>query len=157
MQNPSEILPVGDITNTKQATVLATLGLALRKPGIFITYDKANPQSSGGTAHFLFETVMAAKVLQYVAIYEEGKSDSELDEFVDRLRNLIDASLIAELEIKISHALITYGRRFLDNYTEIVKSLKHDTGRFSVVGGTPVFSHGKLVAIEDFTVKGVKR
>lgn len=147
------------ITNTKTATVLMTLGLPLAKPGVFITYDKESPKSSGGTAHFLFDTNIKNAAKRHVATYDEGKSIDELETFLDGLRQRSDVpkGLIEEIEAKLTDALIVYGRKFLDNYQVVVKSLKEDIKKWVVVGGTPIFdSNGNIAGIQDFSMKGLK-
>ena len=143
------------VTNTKMATVLATMGVALKKPGIYITYDKDNPRSTGGQAHFLFEDLAAVDVLSKV--YEASEADAELEGYLEDLIFKLDASDHAELETKIRNAIIVYGRKFLDNYQSVVRSLKEDIAKYVVIGGTPVFDrHGHFAGVQDFTVKGVK-
>lgn len=151
---------VDAVTNTKQATVLITLGLPLAKPGVFILYDKDNPGSSGGVAHFLFESNVANAVRQYLRVYDEGQADGELDNFFASHRGKspeID-DFIRQLEPVIRNALIVYGRRFLDNYQVVVKSLKTDIAAYVKTGGTPIYDqHGQFAGIQDFTLKGVRR
>jgi len=144
------------ITNTKLATVLATMGMPLRKPGVYITYDKENPRSSGGTAHFLFEA--SPRLSKLSSVYNDGKADSELDQYLDHtLRFKLSPEDLEELESKIRDALMVYGRKFLDNYQVIVKGLKDDIAKYVVIGGTPVFGpDGRFAGMQDFTVKGTK-
>src|SRR5258708_4417194 len=74
------------VTNTKKATVLITLGLPLAKPGVFILYDKENPKSSGGVAHFLFQSNLANIVRQCVRTYDEGRADADLESLINAYR-----------------------------------------------------------------------
>jgi hypothetical protein len=156
--NPARIL-VDSITNTKAACVLCTLGLRLAKPGVFITYDKQHPRSSGGVAHFLFETSENNEARRYLAIYEAGVAETALDDFLEGAKGQsreLD-QFIAQLEKLILEALIVYGRRFLDNYQVIAKSLRDDISKYVITGGTPVFdSAGKVQAIENFKVTQLK-
>lgn len=153
-------LLVDAVTNTKKATVLITLGLALAKPGVFILYDKENPKSSGGVAHFLFESNLANLVRQCLRIYDEGRADGDLENFINAAKGKspeVD-DFIRALEPVIRDALLVYGRRFLDNYQVIVKSLKTDIAAYVKTGGTPVYDrHGKFAGIQDFSVKGVRK
>jgi hypothetical protein len=154
MKNPAIF---SGITNTKLATVLATMGLPLRKHGVYITYDKENPKSSGGTAHFLFEDSIQNRVGKLSEIYNEGKADEDLDNYLEVLKATMPPAAFEELESKITDALIVYGRKFLDNYQIFVKSLKSDIAKYVVTGGTPVFdSLGNYAGIKDFTLRSVK-
>jgi hypothetical protein len=154
MQYPGSQVPIDAITNTKVATVLATLGLTLA--GTFITYDKEHPQSSGGVAHFVFETSLNNTVQKYLAIYDAGIADVTLDKFLDSLKGQLPDAILIELEAKFAEALVVYGRKFLDNYNVVVKSLKKDIAKFVVTGGEPVYSGGEIAGIQNFSVKGVK-
>jgi hypothetical protein len=152
---------VDAVTNPRQATVLITLGLELQKPGVFILYNKDHPkQSTGGKAHFLFQTNLANAVRQYLRTYEEGHADADLETFLREAKGKspeIDA-FIARLEPVIRDALIVYGRRFIDNYQAVVKSLKSDIAAYVLTGGTPVYDNtGKYAGIQDFSLKGVRR
>lgn len=153
-------LLVDAVTNTKKATVLVTLGLQLAKPGVFILYDSDHPKSSGGVAHFLFQTNLANVVRQCLRTYDEGRADGDLENFLNSHKGKsseLDA-FIRELEPVIRDALIVNGRKFLDNYQAIVKSLKTDIAAYVKTGGTPVFDQeGKFAAIQDFTLKGVRK
>jgi hypothetical protein len=157
MQHPSL---VDAVTNTKKACVLATLGLPLAKPGVFILYDAEHPKSTGGVAHFLFQSNIANVVRQCLRIYDEGRADGDLENLLNSYRGKspeIDA-FIRELEPAIRDALIVNGRKFLDNYQVIVKSLKTDIAAYVKTGGTPVFDQeGKFAGIQDFSVKGVRK
>ena len=151
---------VDSVTNTKKATVLATLGFKFREDGaIFITYDENNPVSSGGTAHFLFESSIANDVQKALRTYDAGTADADLETFIEGWQGEspeVDA-FIKELVPAIRDALIVNGRKFLDNYNVIVKGLKNDIKKYVKVGGTPVFDkQGNVVAYEDVTVKGIK-
>jgi hypothetical protein len=157
MQHP---LLVDAVTNTKKATVLITLGLALAKPGVFILYDKDNPKSTGGVAHFLFESNLANLVRQCLRTYDDGRADGDLENFLNAAKGRSPelGEFIRELEPVIRDALLVYGRRFLDNYQVIVKSLKTDIAAYVKTGGTPVYDqHGKFAGIQDFSLKGVKK
>ena len=156
MQNPSSVVPLDAIKNTKQATTFLTLGLSLARPGIFITYDEDNRRSSGGVAHFLFETNVENTVAKYAKIYQEGTADVILDEFLGSLRGQVPDPVLAELETKIAEALIVYGKKLLDNYNVVVRALKDDIAKFVVTKGEPVYSGGKIVGLQNFTVRGVK-
>jgi hypothetical protein len=157
MQHPSL---VDSVTNTKKATVLATLGLHLAKPGIFIIYDFEHPKSTGGIAHFLFESNLANIVQQCLKVYDAGTADGDLENFINSYKGksqVLD-EFIAKLEPAIREALIVHGRKFLDNYQCIVKSLKTDIAAYVKTGGTPVFDqHGKFAGIQDFSLKGVRK
>lgn len=152
-------IPVEAVTNTKAATVLCTLGLPLARPGVWIIYDKEHPKSSGGTAHFLFESSFNNKVQDYLRTYNAGIADIELDRFLDHSKGKSKEQdhFIAQLERLFAEALIVYGRRFLDNYAAIVKSLREDISKFVKTGGTPVFSsEGRLIGFQDFTITALK-
>ena len=148
------------ITNTRMATVLCTLGLPLAKPGVYITYDRKYPASSGGVAHFLFESSRNNEVRRYLAIYEIATADLALDEFLDKAKGKsreLD-EFILQVEKLIIEALVVYGRRFLDNYNTIKRSLRDDISKYVVTGGTPVFDEkGNVAAIEDFQVRELKK
>ena len=152
---------VDAVTNPRQATVFITLGLQLQKPGVFILYDKDHPkQTTGGKAHFLFESNLANAVRQYLRTYEEGHADGDLETFLREAKGKspeLDA-FIAKLEPVIRDALIVYGRRFIDNYQVIVKSLKSEIATYVLTGGTPIYDNtGKYAGIQDFSLKGVRR
>src|ERR1700756_5030862 len=123
MQHP----PLVDaVTNTKKATVLMTLGLPLAKPGVFILYDADHPKSTGGVAHFLFQSNLANVVRQCLKVYDAGTADGDLENFINSNKGKspeVDA-FIGRLEPAIRDALIAHGRKFLDNYQVIVRSLK---------------------------------
>ena len=157
MQYPSL---VDAVTSSKKATVLLTLGLPLAKPGVFILYDKEHPGSSGGVAHFLFESNLANIVQKCLRVYDAGTADGDLENFINSYKGK-SAELdefIAKLEPGIRNALIVHGRKFLDNYQAVVKSLKEDIAAYVMTGGTPVFDqHGKFAGIQDFTLKGVRK
>src|SRR5215471_8054383 len=105
--NPARKL-LDSITNTKAATVLCTLGLPLAKPGVYITYDREHPWSSGGVAHFLFESSQNNEVRRYLGIYEMGTADLALDQFIDNAKgkNRELDEFITEIEKLITEALI---------------------------------------------------
>lgn len=148
------------ISNTRAATVLCTLGLPLAKPGVCITYDREHPWSSGGVAHFLFESSRNNEVQRYLGIYEIATADLTLDEFLDKAKgkNHELDEFISQLEKLIADALIVYGRRFLDNYNTIKRSLRDDISKYVVTGGTPVFDEkGNVAAIENFNVTELKK
>src|SRR5215475_8888786 len=151
--NPAQILD--SIQNTKAACLLCTLGLRLAKPGVYITYNQQHRVYSRGIAHFLFESSQNTEARRYLAIYDAGIADITLDSFLDESKGKspeIDR-FISELEKLLLEALIVYGRRFLDNYDVISKSLKRDISKFVVTGGTPVFDKaGKVCAIENFKI-----
>ncbi len=157
MQHPSL---VDAVTNTKKATVLITLGLQLAKPGVFILYDAEHPKSTGGVAHFLFESNLANVVRQCLRTYDEGRADGDLENLLNSFKGKspeLDA-FIAVLEPAIRDALIVHGRKFLDNYQVIVKSLKTEIAAYVKTGGTPVFDQqGKYAGIQDFSLKGVRK
>ena len=156
--NPAQKL-LDSITNTKAATVLCTLGLRLAKPGVYITYDKQHPVSSGGTAHFLFESSQDNEARKYLGIYDANIADVALDSFLDGAKGKTREldQFIAQVEKLFLEALIVYGRRFLDNYQVIVKSLRDDISKYVITGGTPVFdAAGKVCGIENFSVKQLK-
>jgi hypothetical protein len=151
---------VDSITNTKAATVLCTLGLRLARPGVWITYDREHPKSSGGTAHFLFESSQNNEVKRYLAIYEAGTAEMALDIFLDGLKGQSREmdGIVVTLERLIAEALIVYGRRFLDNYNVVTRSLKDDIAKMVITGGTPVFGpDGKIAGIENFTVSTIPK
>lgn len=151
---------VDSVTNTKKAAVLATLGYKFREGGaIFITYDEENPVSSGGTAHFLFESSINNDVQKALRIYDEGTADADLEVLIESWQGKDPAvdRFIAELVPAIKANNIVRGRRFLDNYTVIVKGLKNDIKKYAKTGGTPVFDKdGNLVGQEDFTIRGIQ-
>jgi hypothetical protein len=157
MQHPSL---VDAVTNTKKAAVLVTLGLPLAKPGVFILYDKDYPKSSGGVAHFLFQSNLGNIVQQCLRVYEAGTADGDLENFINSYKGKspeIDA-FIAKLEPAIRDALIVHGRKFLDNYQVIVKSLKTEIAAYVKTGGTPVYDQqGRFAGIQDFALKGVRK
>ena|ERR1700752_1599590 len=157
MQHPSL---VDAVTNTKKATVLVTLGLPLAKPGVFILYDAEHPKSTGGVAHFLFQSNLANAVRQCLRTYDEGRADADLESFLRAHKGQspeVDA-FIQELEPVIRDALIVHGRKFLDNYQVIVKSLKTEIAAYVKTGGTPVYDQqGQFAAIQDFSLKGVRK
>ena len=129
--------------------------MRLAKPGVYITYDRQHPRSSGGVAHFLFESSQNNEARKYLAIYETGVADVVLDDFLDgaKGKNPEIDRFISQLEKFLLEALIVYGRRFLDNYQVITKSLRDDISKFVVTGGTPVFDKaGKICAIENFKI-----
>jgi hypothetical protein len=151
---------VDSVTNTKKATVLATLGFKFREGGaIFIQYDDERPKSTGGTAHFLFESSIGNDVQKALRVYDVGTADADLETFIESWQGRsteVDA-FIKELVPAIRDALIVNGRKFLDNYTVMVKGLKEDIKKYVKTGGTPVFDkQGNVVAYEDFTIKGLK-
>jgi hypothetical protein len=152
---------VDAVTNTKKATVLLTLGLPLAKPGVFILYDQEHPkESTGGLAHFLFESNLANVVQQCLKVYEIGTADGDLENFIDSYKGKSPEldQFIGQLEPAIRNALIVHGRKFLDNYQAIIKSLKTDIAAYVKTGGTPVFDQqGKFAGIQDFKVKGVRK
>lgn len=158
MQHP---LLVDAVTNVKKATVLLTLGLPLAKPGVFILYDAEHPkESTGGLAHFLFQSNVANIVRQYLRTYDDGQADGHLEVFLDahkgKSRELDD--FIHELEPIIRDALLVHGRKFLDNYTVVVGSLKTEIAAYVKTGGTPVYDqHGRYAGIQDFKLKGIRR
>src|SRR5260221_434952 len=153
MQHPTII---DSITNTKLAAVLYTLGFQIAEPGVFITYDKDNPKSSGGQAHFLFKSSLSHAVEKSVKTYNEGAADAELDNFLDSLRECagIPNSVVDELENKFRAALLVYGRKFMDNYQVMVRDLKTKIAKHVVTGGTPVYGKdGQLAGIEGFSIR----
>src|SRR5258708_318184 len=117
MHYPYPKMVVDSITNTKKATVLATLGFKFREGGaIFITYDENNPVSSGGTAHFLFESSIGNDVQKALHVYDAGTADEYLETFLEEAQGRspeVDA-FIADLVPVIRDALIVNGRKFLD-------------------------------------------
>ncbi len=147
------------ITNTKIAAALYTLGFQLAEPGVFITYDKDNPKSSGGQAHFLFKSSLSHVVEKAVKTYNEGVADEELDEFLDSLRECADIpnSVVDDLEKKIHSAIIVYERKALNNYQVMVRDLKNKIAKHVVTGGTPVYGKdGELAGIEGFSIRRVE-
>jgi len=157
MQHP----PLVDaVTNTKKATVLITLGLPLAKPGVFILYDADHPKSSGGIAHFLFQSNLANVVRQYLRTYDAGTADGDLENFVNSYKGKsaeLD-NFIAKLEPAIRDALIVHGRKFLDNYQVIVRSLKTEIAEYVKTGGTPIYDNqGQYAGIQEFSLKGVRK
>jgi len=157
MQHP----PLVDaVTNTKKATVLITLGLPLAKPGVFILYDVDHPKSSGGIAHFLFQSNLANAVRQHLRTYDAGTADGDLENFINSYKGK-SAELddfIAKLEPAITDALIAHGRKFLDNYQVIVRSLKTEIAEYVKTGGTPIYDNqGQYAGIQEFSLKGVRK
>ncbi len=147
------------ITNTKTAAVLYTLGFQLSEPGVFITYDKDNPKSSGGQAHFLFKSSLSHAVERSVKTYNAGTADAELEEYVASLRECADIpnSVVDDLEKKIRDGLIVFGRKILDNYQVMVRDLKTKIAKHVVTGGTPVYGKdGQLAGIEGFSIRRVE-
>ena len=118
---------VDAITNTKKATVLATLGFKLREGGaVFICYDAEHPKSSGGRAHFLFESSIANDVRKALRTYDAGTADADFETLIESWQGRspeVDA-FIKELAPAYRNALLVHGRKFLDNYQTWVKSLK---------------------------------
>ncbi len=153
MQN---LVPTDAIQNSKIATTFLTLGLQLSKPGIFVLYDKAHPKSTGGVAHFIFESSLSNTVQKYRKIYEAGIADVTLDDFLDRLKDDLPADKHAALETHINEALVVYGKKLLDNYNVVIKTVKHETAHFAVVGGEPVYSRGEIAGLQNFAIKSVK-
>ena len=157
MQHP---LLVDAVTNPRQATILITLGLALAKPGVFILYDAEHPYSTGGIAHFLFQSNLANIVRQCIRTYDEGRADGDLETFLERHKGKSPEldKFISDLEPVIRDALIVHGRKFLHNYQVILKALKTEVAAYVKTGGTPVYDqHGQLAAIQDFKLKGINR
>jgi hypothetical protein len=157
MQHPTL---VDAVTNVKKATVLMTLGLALSKPGVFILYDKDHPMTSGGVAHFLFQSNLGNIVRQCLQVYDAGTADGDLENFINSAKGKsaeLDA-FIAKLEPAIRDALIVHGRKFLDNYQVIVHSLKTEIASYVKTGGTPIYDQqGHFAGIQDFSLKGVRK
>lgn len=157
MQHP---ILIDAVTNTKKATVLITLGLRLAKPGVFILYDQEHPRSSGGIAHFLFESNLANIVRKCLRTYDEGRADGDLEGFLNDSKGKspeVDA-FIRELEPRIRDALIVHGSKFLENYQVIVKGLKTEIAAYVKTGGTPVYDQeGQVAAIQDFSLKGIRK
>ena len=156
MQNPSSIVPTQDITNTKFASIAMVLGLKLQKPGIYVTLDKDHPQSSGGQAHFLFETNLNNAVHRYLQIFNAGTADADLEKYLSTLG--LPAAQLAALELKIAEALIVYGRKFLDQHQVVVRYVKDEVKRFVITGGDPVTNdHGEVIGQQGFTITQIKR
>lgn len=155
-QPPSSKIPTDGITNTKLAVVLYTLGVPLE--GVYITYDADHPGSSGGVAHFIFESSESNPVQKYLAVYNESTADVELDDYLETLEvaGHLTAELRAELEKKFSLALIVYGRKFLDGYTNAVRDLKDKIAKYVVTGGEPAYHEGKMIGTQNFTVMKLK-
>lgn len=147
---------VNSITNTKLATVLLTLGRKLKpKDSIFIQYDRDTPPSTGGKAHFLFDTNIRNDIHRDAKVYEAGTADTYLEEFVASL-DLPDTTK-ANLEQAIYNAYLVIGRRVLDNYQVVVRDLKTVIAKVVVTGGTPVHGKdGEFVGIQDFSIRIVK-
>lgn len=148
------------VTNTKQAACLVTLGLPLQEKGICIVYDSENPkQSTGGVAHFRFASDPQNTLRKFVGIYDEGKADVTLDEFLDTAKQ--DANLekfIKDLEPVIAEAFMVWGRRFIENYTRLVSFLKDDAPQVAIIGGSPAYDdEGNLIGKQGFQVKYIPR
>jgi hypothetical protein len=156
MQNPSSIVPTQDITNTKFAAIAIVLGLKLQKPGIYVTLDKEHPQSSGGQAHFLFETNLQNSVRSYLEIFNAGTADAELEDYLSKLD--MPPAQLAALELKIAQALIVYGRKFLDQHQIVVRYVKDEVHRFVVTGGEPVLdAKGQVAGQQNFSITQLKK
>lgn len=128
------------ITNTKVAVVFATLGLPFGEPAIWIAYDEEHPKSSGGVAHFLFQSDQANRVQRLRETFDEGTADVRLDELIEKAKQ--DPALVAfatELEKTVTDAIVVYGRKFLENYQRIVRFLREEANECVVIGGDPVY------------------
>ncbi len=153
----SSLIPLDGITNTKQAAVLATLGLNFARPGIYKTFDEDHPpKATGGTAHFLFESSASNTVQKYIRIYEEEIADVTLDDFLESLKAELPAVKHAELERHIIEALLVYGKKILKNYETLVRFIKGDVAKFVVTGGDPVYAEGRIAGIQNFSLRGLK-
>lgn len=125
------------ITDTKKATSLATMGLQLCEGGIYVSYDKNHPKSSGGQANFLFQSDTDNVVRKYSYIYDGGTADSELDDMLDSLKSHTNPEVrkaITELEEMFVAAAVVLIRRGLENYTRLVAFLKEQAPEFVVTG-----------------------
>jgi hypothetical protein len=145
------------VTNTKKATVLITLGVPLQ--GVFIMQDREHPKSTGGQAHFVFESTVSNAVRRFLQVYDTGSADAELEIFIDKSKGIsreLD-EFIAKLEPLIRDALIVNGRKFLDNYQVTVKDLKERVAIWRKTGGRPVYDKaGNVVAQEDFKLTQIR-
>lgn len=158
LEYPKQI--VDSVTNTKKATVLLTLGYQPREGGaVFIIYDKEAPKSTGGQAHFLFQSSIANDVQRALEVYDAGAADAELDHFLDaaELRSPELSEFVKELRPVIRHALIANGRKFLDNYQCVLRDLRNDIAKYVKIGGTPVFDKkGRYIGQQNFSIQRVK-
>jgi hypothetical protein len=116
--------PKGSTNDTKRAVVFATLGLPL-DPATGILIMRSNGQDRlDGEAYFSFD-VPLENWDRVNAVYAAGKADTELDLMLDRLKaEPAYAAIGAELERKITDALIVYGRRYLENFQRTLQFLK---------------------------------
>ena len=150
-------IPISSIQNTKLACALMTLGCELKKPlGVFITYDLKHPQSTNGVAHFLFENNLTLDVQKYCKSYEENIADVTLDEHLETLKEKLSKEEFKSLEDHITHALMAYSNKLLSNYQVICKDLKERIHKYAVTGGSPVYDQGKIVGIQEFSIRRVK-
>jgi hypothetical protein len=154
MQN---LIPTDSITDTKMAATLATLSLQFAKPGIFTLLDKDSPASTGGQAHYIFESSLSNTVRKYVKIYEDGVADVTLDEYLDTLKGKLSDKEWLELETKITEALVVYGKKILQNYSTLVHFIKSDVGKFIRTGGDPVIHKGEVMGLQNFAIKPVPK
>ncbi len=155
----SSLVPLDDITNTKKAATLVTLGLKLAPPplGIYKTFDEKHPpKKTGGLAHFVFESSVNNTVQKYLRIYDEGVSDVTLDNFLESLKSELPAARHAELERHIVESLLVWGRKILQNYAFLVQFINGDVSKFVVTGGDPVYAEGRLAAIQNFSLRVLK-
>lgn len=150
----SNLIPTQDITNTKFVAVALVLGLKLQKPGVFVTITKEHPPSSGGQAHFLFETNIGNAVARYLEVFETGTADADLWDYLDTLK--LKPGVREALEKNIAEALIAYGRKFLDQYQIVVRYVKDEVNRFVVTQGEPVYGpKGEIVGAQDFEIRQI--
>src|ERR1700740_2864066 len=134
------------IKDTKQAAVFATLGLPFKSPGVFVTFDKENPKSSGGVAHFVFASAAKNSVGDLQQVWDEAKAELYLDE------HLKDNPLLAKM---VTDAVLVYCRRALENYRTLIHFIKTDAPEFVITGGEPV--PGVDGARQAFTIKKIRK
>lgn len=157
MHEPEEQGYVDSTNDTKQAAVFSTLGLPWRFPAVYITYDEEHPKSSGGIAHFSFASSEDNSFRELLAVYESGTADVEFDDWLDQ-KKLEYPELIAELERLQLHALVVFGRRFLENYRYLIRFLKEECPEIAHTKGSPVYDKaGRLVAFQNVQIRQLPR
>jgi hypothetical protein len=116
--------PKGSTNDTKRAVVFATLGLPL-DPLTGVLVMRSNGQDRlDGEVYFNFN-VPLENWDRVNGVYSAGKADSELDLLLERLKKEpAYAAIGAELERRITDALIVYGRRYLENFQRTLQFLK---------------------------------
>ena len=117
-------VPKGSTNDTKRAVVFATLGLALDPTTGIMVMHSAGQERLDGEVYFNFN-VPLENWDRVNAVYAAGQADTELDAMLERLKaDPAYAAIGAELERRITDALIVYGRRYLENFQRILQFLK---------------------------------